>query len=155
MIGFISTLVKHSHLITLKYMPYSDIADLHTLNFTVAYALGFPVSTSRLLETDLNTGIIQVSQNYTLPIPLHDSTHKVSTSHLKSSQVDELSSSTMILHFNSLIPPTLNRELTSRGCLLPRTLNSLTQLKTITSNHTIRSSPTMNLPQLSTTENYL
>jgi hypothetical protein len=48
MIGFISTLVK----VTLKY---SAIADLHTFQFTVAHALGFPVFTSRLLGTYLNT----------------------------------------------------------------------------------------------------
>jgi hypothetical protein len=42
-------------LITFKY---SAIADLHNLQFTVAYALGFSVSTSRLLTTDLNTETI-------------------------------------------------------------------------------------------------
>jgi hypothetical protein len=36
-------------------MQYSAIADLHTLQFVVAYALGFSVFTSRLLATDLNT----------------------------------------------------------------------------------------------------
>jgi hypothetical protein len=40
MIGFINTLVTHSLLITLKYTQYSAIADLHTSQFTVAYALG-------------------------------------------------------------------------------------------------------------------
>jgi hypothetical protein len=39
-------------LITLKY---GAIADLHTFQFTVAHALGFSVSSSRLLATDLNT----------------------------------------------------------------------------------------------------
>jgi hypothetical protein len=39
-------------LITLKY---SAIAVLHTSQFTVAYALGFFVFTSRLLAMDLNT----------------------------------------------------------------------------------------------------
>jgi hypothetical protein len=38
--------------ITLKY---SAIADLHNLHFTAAHALGFSISTSRLLATDLNT----------------------------------------------------------------------------------------------------
>jgi hypothetical protein len=37
------------------YRQYSAIADLHTLQFTNAHALGFSVSTSRLLATDLNT----------------------------------------------------------------------------------------------------
>jgi hypothetical protein len=77
------------------------------------HAAGFLVSTSRVRATDVNTGIIQVSRNDTLPIPLHDSTHKVSTSHLKSSQADELSSSS--LHFTSLITGTLNWELWTRS----------------------------------------
>jgi hypothetical protein len=51
MIGFIGTSVT----ICLNYNKYSAIADLHTLQFTVAHALGFSVSTSRLLATDLNT----------------------------------------------------------------------------------------------------
>jgi hypothetical protein len=53
MIGFISTLVTHSLLITFKYRQYRAIADLHTFLFTVAHALGFFVSTSRLLATDI------------------------------------------------------------------------------------------------------
>jgi hypothetical protein len=52
--------------------------------------LGFPVSTRRLLAMDLKTGIIQVSQNHTLPIPLPNNTHKVSTSHLKPLQLDKI-----------------------------------------------------------------
>jgi hypothetical protein len=43
MVGFINTLVTHTLLITLKYMQYSVIADLHTFQFTVAHALGFSV----------------------------------------------------------------------------------------------------------------
>jgi hypothetical protein len=53
MIGFISTLITHSFNCTQIHKQYSDIADLHTLQFTVAHALGFSVSTSRLLATDL------------------------------------------------------------------------------------------------------
>jgi hypothetical protein len=34
---------------------YSAIADLHTFQSTVAHALGFSISASRLLATDLNT----------------------------------------------------------------------------------------------------
>jgi hypothetical protein len=49
MIVFISTSVP----ISLNYNWYSAIADLHTLQFTVAHALGFSFSTSRLLATDL------------------------------------------------------------------------------------------------------
>jgi hypothetical protein len=53
MIGFISTLVT----ISLNYNQYSAIVDLHmcTFHFTVAHALGFSVSSSRPLATDLNT----------------------------------------------------------------------------------------------------
>jgi hypothetical protein len=47
----ISTLVTSSF----NYNQYSDIAVLHTFQFTVAHAVGFPVFTSRLLATDLNT----------------------------------------------------------------------------------------------------
>jgi hypothetical protein len=36
-------------------MQYRVIADLHTFQFTVAHALGFLVSTCRLLATDLST----------------------------------------------------------------------------------------------------
>jgi hypothetical protein len=38
-----------------NHTSYSVIADLHTLQFTVANALGFFVFTSRLLATDHNT----------------------------------------------------------------------------------------------------
>jgi hypothetical protein len=37
---------------------YSATADLHSLRFTVAHAIGFSVSTSRILATDLYTGTI-------------------------------------------------------------------------------------------------
>jgi hypothetical protein len=51
MTGFISTSVT----ISFNYNKYSAITDLYNLQFTVAHALGFLVSTSRLLITDLNT----------------------------------------------------------------------------------------------------
>jgi hypothetical protein len=35
---------------------YSAAAGFHTFQFTVAHALRFSVSTSRILATDLNTG---------------------------------------------------------------------------------------------------
>jgi hypothetical protein len=54
MTGFINTSVT----ISLNYNQYSAVADVHNLQFTVPYALGFSVSTSRLLATDLNTEII-------------------------------------------------------------------------------------------------
>jgi hypothetical protein len=54
MIGFISTLVTSS----LNHTFYSAIADFYNLGFTVTQALGFSVSTSRLVATDLNTQTI-------------------------------------------------------------------------------------------------
>jgi hypothetical protein len=56
-IGFISTLVT-IFLNYIYYRQYSAIADLRTFQFTVAHALGFSVSTSCLLVTDLNTETI-------------------------------------------------------------------------------------------------
>jgi hypothetical protein len=41
--------------VTLITLIYSDIADLHTFQFTAAHAVGFQVFTSRLPATDLNT----------------------------------------------------------------------------------------------------
>jgi hypothetical protein len=52
MIRFINTFLYKT---LFKYRQYSAIADLHNFQFTVADALGFSVSTSRLLATDLNT----------------------------------------------------------------------------------------------------
>jgi hypothetical protein len=45
----------YPHLIntTRNYRQYSPVADLHTFQFTVTHALGFPVFTSRILATDL------------------------------------------------------------------------------------------------------
>jgi hypothetical protein len=60
MIGFISTLVTVS-LSHIYCRQYSVNADLHTLQFTVAHALGFSASTSRLLATDLNTETITLN----------------------------------------------------------------------------------------------
>jgi hypothetical protein len=54
MIGFISTLVT----ISLNHNWYSAIADLLNFQVTVTHALGFSVSTSRLLAKDLNTETI-------------------------------------------------------------------------------------------------
>jgi hypothetical protein len=53
MIGFISTYFTLSLLVTFKYRPYSAIVHLHTFQFTVSHVLGFSVSTSRFLATDL------------------------------------------------------------------------------------------------------
>jgi hypothetical protein len=54
----------------------------HFIQFAVAHALGFPVLTSRLLATGLNTEIITVSLDYTLQV-LH--INKVFKSHFRSS----------------------------------------------------------------------
>jgi hypothetical protein len=54
--GFISSLVTQTLLLTYPFNTgHTAFTDLHTFQFTVAYALGFPVFTSRLLATDLNT----------------------------------------------------------------------------------------------------
>jgi hypothetical protein len=54
MIGFIWTPYTLTNLGTTA--DYRATADFHTLQFIVAHALGFSVSTSRSLATDLNTG---------------------------------------------------------------------------------------------------
>jgi hypothetical protein len=54
--------------INLNYSRYSAIADLHNLLFTVIYALGFSVSTSRILATDLNIETI-TSNHYEVFLP--------------------------------------------------------------------------------------
>jgi hypothetical protein len=54
MIGFIGPSVT----ISLNCNQYGAVADLRTFQFTAAHALGFSVSTSRLLGTDLNTETI-------------------------------------------------------------------------------------------------
>jgi hypothetical protein len=46
--------------VLLIIFKYSTVADLHNLQFTFAQALGFSVSTSRLLATDLNTETITI-----------------------------------------------------------------------------------------------
>jgi hypothetical protein len=51
MTGFIST----SFTISRNHTYYSVIADLQNLQFTIAHALGFSVSSSRPLAADLNT----------------------------------------------------------------------------------------------------
>jgi hypothetical protein len=57
-IGRLDLLTASYNHTTRTYKQYSAIADLHTLQFTVAHALGFSVSTSRILATGLNTGTI-------------------------------------------------------------------------------------------------
>jgi hypothetical protein len=56
--GFIVTFLAQSLLITNNATrtckQYSATADPHNLQFTLAHALGFSVSTSRLIATDLN-----------------------------------------------------------------------------------------------------
>jgi hypothetical protein len=51
MIGFISNSVTSS----VNYNEHSATADLFIFQSTVAHALGFSVSTTRLLATDLNS----------------------------------------------------------------------------------------------------
>jgi hypothetical protein len=60
--GLLDLLTLHCT-ISLNYNQYSAIADLHNFQFTVAHALGFSVSTSRILATDFNTGTITSNHN--------------------------------------------------------------------------------------------
>jgi hypothetical protein len=106
MIGFISSWVTHS---TLKYGPYSAISVIHIfhcLQFTVANALGFWVSTSRFLATDLNTETITSN---------HWGTHSSYYTQTSSSNDTFRSSSTV----RGCLPRRTHRELlrTSRGLL--------------------------------------
>jgi hypothetical protein len=66
MTGFTGTSVT----ISLNYNLYSTITDLHTFQFTVAHALGFSVSTSHLLATDLNRETI-TSNRYEVFLLFH------------------------------------------------------------------------------------
>jgi hypothetical protein len=63
MIWYISSYVTHSHLISLTHRQQSAISDSHTLQHTVARALGSFAFTSRLLATDLNTETTAVSHS--------------------------------------------------------------------------------------------
>jgi hypothetical protein len=49
--------------ICLNHTYYNTIADLQALQFTVAHTLGYSVSTSRILATDLNT-VTSTSDHY-------------------------------------------------------------------------------------------
>jgi hypothetical protein len=64
MIGFISSWVTPSLLVTLTHKQYSAIAYIYTLQFTVAHALGFSLSTRRLLATDFDTELPQSHNKY-------------------------------------------------------------------------------------------
>jgi hypothetical protein len=58
MIGFISSLVTHSLIITLTLAfntGHTALSLIYTFQFTVAHALGFSVSTIRLVAMYLNT----------------------------------------------------------------------------------------------------
>jgi hypothetical protein len=59
-IGFIDASLYN---LSLKYKKYSTIANLYNFQFTVAHTLGFSVSTSRILVTDLNTWTL-ISNHY-------------------------------------------------------------------------------------------
>jgi hypothetical protein len=59
MIGFIDTLFTHLRTAD----NYSGLADLHTLQFTVTYALGFSVFTSLILAAVCNS--LAVTSNHT------------------------------------------------------------------------------------------
>jgi hypothetical protein len=56
MTGFIDTLYTPLR----TTINYSDIADLHNLQFTVTHTLGFSVFSSRIPATDFNIIVIPV-----------------------------------------------------------------------------------------------
>jgi hypothetical protein len=112
LIGFIGSLVTHSLLITIKYTGDTALSLVHTFQFTVVHALGFSVSTSRLLATDLHSETsTQITTSITLKIfQLHFQYHcnvahiKSSTSHNTSSQADLLYYSVDLVPLR-LLPP--------------------------------------------------
>jgi hypothetical protein len=65
MIGFTDLSLYN---LSFNYNQYRVIADVHTFQLTFAYALGLPVSTSRLLVTDLNIETI-TSNHYKVFLP--------------------------------------------------------------------------------------
>jgi hypothetical protein len=101
-----------SLLIAPIYRQYSAIADLHTFHFTDGHTLGFSVFIS-LLATDLNTETITVSQDYTLQISVHYSTHKAFKSHVKSSHADLLHSSVLLIPIRSQLIFTIHAPFSS------------------------------------------
>jgi hypothetical protein len=90
-IGFIT----HSNHIYIQ--PHSTVVDLRTLEFTVAHALGFYLSTSRLLATDLNAETITSN---------HWITHKRSLQITRSGLLQ-------LRNFNGYLPPRSNCKRTS------------------------------------------
>jgi hypothetical protein len=56
-----SQLVIHSLIITRKHRLYSTVSHLHQLQSTIAHALGFSHSTSRLPATDLDAQTVSLT----------------------------------------------------------------------------------------------
>jgi hypothetical protein len=85
-IGFINNLQV---ITTNNYYTLADLQNLQSLhtNFSVYF---YKPSLSASCKWIYKMGTIKVSLNYTLPIPMHYSTHKVFKLHCKSSQVDKL-----------------------------------------------------------------
>jgi hypothetical protein len=134
MIGFISSWFTHSPLIILTHRQYSANADIHTFQFTVAHALGF---------------------SFHWPSPSNGFRHKLPQSHTSNiTHKSDLLFTCKIFTGRRTVLFVYSLHFTYNSHSQPRTLNSLTQLKSITSNHTSRYSPTTNLPRLSPIENY-
>jgi hypothetical protein len=130
MVGFICTSVT----ISFNCNQYSAIADLHNFKFTVAHLLGFSVSTSRLLVTDLNTETI-TSNHYEVFLsfllqspwnadPILDSvlhgTHLYSTNPLSTTELTHQPSTS--LHFTQLnwtLIPLYSHSLHAAGLPVP------------------------------------
>jgi hypothetical protein len=85
-IGFIN------HLVVVTTVNYY-ITDFHTTKHSSPISSVYLHWSSRIY----NAGTIKVTQNHKLAIPLHSSTHKVFKSHVKSSQVDFLYSSLLLI----------------------------------------------------------
>jgi hypothetical protein len=75
-IGFISSCVTYSLLVTFKCRQNGAIVHLHNFQFTVVHAIEFSVTTSRLPAADLNAQTITVSLNHTLQIVHIKSLHR-------------------------------------------------------------------------------
>jgi hypothetical protein len=100
---------------------------------------------------DLNTGIITVSLNHTLPLSLNYSTHEVFTSHLKSSQDDSQLTNWLELEL-TWTWTNVNCGIITATIILSYSTDNCSHKSSI---HTFRSSSTTNLQQLPPTENSL
>jgi hypothetical protein len=113
--GLVIRLINHSQKVTT--INYNTVSDFYTTKHsTLTFSVYFHCS-SRIYHT----GTIQGRLHHALPISLYYSTHKVFTSHVKSSQADLLFSSVLLVPIRSLV-----------RVLLPRLLFTRNWTKTVT-----------------------